>query len=50
MDRLVDALDSTSWRADQVLSARYARAERRRRRSSRAATKSASASLTWLTQ
>lgn len=49
LDRLINALDSTSWRQDLVLSRRYARDDRQRRRSVRSANQRANASLSWPT-
>lgn len=48
MDRLINAVDSTSWRQDHILSARYARDERSQRRASRAVTQHAIATSSWL--
>ena len=49
LDRLINALDSTSWRQDLVLSRRYARDDRQRRRSVKSANQRANASLSWPT-
>lgn len=50
MGRLIDARDSTTWRQDHVLSVRYARDQRRRRRADTAAAARSNASLSWLTR
>ncbi|MCV7225279.1 hypothetical protein [Mycolicibacterium komossense] len=48
MGRLIEARDSTTWRQDHVLSVRYGRDQRRRRRADNAAAARSNASLSWL--